>query len=617
MKQMVQHSSSNSQNQQQSLAESLSDLSQKAIEERLEELHENSTGRILEEFGWAVLKMGGLEECSLTPQSNVRMPDIIPNWKGTSPDLEVDYLIPIGEICLVGEITSLNINSKSKIKRKFERLQSHVKDINSYLSRSSNSDKIKVFQKLGGISSEEQLNKFSNVKEIKTFFVFTKINSLSDRSTRPDKVFYKSDFLKVIEYAQSIGKWARPYLLNLFGLSESSRNSTNTISLYEGDFIHIGRRRVVSDIGTFANMYLFEISPYELLDIAHVERKDNLNHDKQNKGSKNTCFSYQRLLRTEKLLDIRSKLKSTKRFTFPSNILVTLSENCALDPDGILRIPKQYGSISIVDGQHRLFSYANDSVKDRQTDPKILVLAVQFDLDQSRDKTAEINRCNASIFLEVNTTQDPVDQEFTQSLSQKLGSKDPESLAIGVVEILNNGTNYKGFFKDDNGSVFGKDGKIHYGPIQHEVSMMVKYIANIQEKKMSEKKLTGKQQKFYDSYCALALEGQKSESDLVDIGTMAVLIEKFMGMVKSNFKKNEDFNNKFLKYGRFWAGLIKLFDWFIKEGFSWEDIKENIKKMHSNTENKECNIPQGDLRVAQQFDQWKSCIEVEIKDEKI
>ncbi len=169
-------------------------------------------------------------------------------------------------------------------------------------------------------------------------------------------VFYSSDFSKLIEYSKTIGKWTKSYFLKHFNVSSPTNQG---ITIYEKDnSLIISKNKKISgkDI-PLSNLYTFTISPYRLLDIAHVHRKDELPSLQDN------TYNYQRLLNSDKLKIIRKNLLNDPDFMFPSNILVILSKECKYTKDGTdngyLFIPEKYGSISIIDGQHRLFSYAD------------------------------------------------------------------------------------------------------------------------------------------------------------------------------------------------------------------------------------------------------------------
>ncbi|WP_293125736.1 DGQHR domain-containing protein [Okeania sp. SIO1I7] len=214
-------------------------------------------------------------------------------------------------------------------------------------------------------------------------------------------IFYKSDFIRLSEYSKNIGKWTRNYFLNKFYLNHRTHNS---ISIYEKNHELIRStnkqisKKYEDNDARLSDLYTFTISPYEILDIVHVYRQDELPSLQDS-----STYNYQRPLNPDKLKEIRKNLLTDCDFIFPSNILVILSKECKYMKDGdgnsCLYIPKKYGSISVIDGQHRLFSYADENVKlMMQDDCKIMVTAVYFRTDEQEI----ITKFSARVFIEIN-----------------------------------------------------------------------------------------------------------------------------------------------------------------------------------------------------------------------
>src|SRR5205085_2458844 len=124
-----------------------------------------------------------------------------------------------------------------------------------------------------------------------------------------------------------------------------------------------------------SHVVTFLADPFDLLPYAVVCRRDGLPSLEAQHGR------YQRTLFTGKLDDIRSRLLDSPQFIFPNSILAVLSEHCTFDSSkNQLEIPDRYGSLIIIDGQHRLFSYASEAVREKVGgDAQIVVTAVVFD----------------------------------------------------------------------------------------------------------------------------------------------------------------------------------------------------------------------------------------------
>ena len=259
-------------------------------------------------------------------------------------------------------------------------------------------------------------------------------------------------------------------------------NTTHhAITIYEKDnLLIINKSKKISGKNIpLSDLYTFTISPYSLLDIAHVYRKDEL-HSLQD-----DIYNYQRLLNSEKLKAIRTNVLTNPDFMFPSNILAILSEECRYTKDGrdngYLHIPKKYGSISVIDGQHRLFSYADEDIKSiMQDDCQIKVTAIDF---KTSDKKL-INQFSAEIFIEINTNQTRIEISHLDQIAYELGSNDPKVIATKILVIINNRPNFKSFFDISSDSL--KKG------IVEAITIIgaIKKITNIATIKMLEKELS-------------------------------------------------------------------------------------------------------------------------------
>lgn len=106
--------------------------------------------------------------------------------------------------------------------------------------------------------------------------------------------------------------------------------------------------------------YLFGIQPAKLIPLASVlHRRLNLDED--------ISENYQRLVKKQKIKEIK-KFITEERGVFPTNIIISFETkgrnffkplgNRINDIQfGMLTLPRQYQSITIIDGQHRLFAY--------------------------------------------------------------------------------------------------------------------------------------------------------------------------------------------------------------------------------------------------------------------
>lgn len=103
-------------------------------------------------------------------------------------------------------------------------------------------------------------------------------------------------------------------------------------------------------------LYTFQAKASDLLRIAYVHRATSANIPAQ---------AYQRMLDPERLKDIAAKLRERSFETnFPNNIIASIDHaDCSFMPfenqtdSGTLELKNRYGSLRVVDGQHRLYSF--------------------------------------------------------------------------------------------------------------------------------------------------------------------------------------------------------------------------------------------------------------------
>lgn len=160
------------------------------------------------------------------------------------------------------------------------------------------------------------------------------------------------------------------------------------------------------------NYYLFSIEPSTLLKIGFVLHRTRVNDS--------MAPTYQRLL-------IPKRLKGITKFIndggfFPNSIIINFGgEKKKLKPSfdpvkrtedsnaefGMLSIPNAYGIAYIIDGQHRVYGYANSEYKDKNTIP-----VVAFENMASEEQL--------KIFMEINENQKAVSPSLRLDLEEDL-----------------------------------------------------------------------------------------------------------------------------------------------------------------------------------------------------
>jgi DNA sulfur modification protein DndB len=181
--------------------------------------------------------------------------------------------------------------------------------------------------------------------------------------------------------------------------------------LFEGKDIPEMENRVPAIEGRMGGFryYSFSIEPEKLLKLGYVLHR--------NKANVAMMPTYQRLIK-------KGRLKSINQFIdsggyFPNSIVVSIdAERVRFDAAtnqapsteskaGILYLPKRYRSLFIIDGQHRLYGYANSKYASTNTIPVVAFLNV------SRD-----NQVN--LFMQINENQKAVSKDLRNTLNADL-----------------------------------------------------------------------------------------------------------------------------------------------------------------------------------------------------
>lgn len=187
----------------------------------------------------------------------------------------------------------------------------------------------------------------------------------------------------------------------------------------------------------------FYVSPAALLSRAYVLRKD---------GWKDDTGLYQRMIDKDKVESIRKYLRREER-TFVNNVIVTLPNDAkvldisgnTVNPTGIeattpvtIQLPLEANSIGIVDGQHRIFSYYEDVVEDKQISifrsrQNLLATGIMYPADLP---IADRNKFEAGLFLEINSTQNAARSDLKQAIAVITAPFSPDSVGKRIIARL-------------------------------------------------------------------------------------------------------------------------------------------------------------------------------------
>lgn len=157
--------------------------------------------------------------------------------------------------------------------------------------------------------------------------------------------------------------------------------------------------------------YSFSIEPEKLLKIGYVLHR--------NKANKKMMPTYQRLIK-------RSRLKSVQEFIdnkgyFANSIIISIDTRnkklsfdrantqvkSAISSLGVLHLPKKYRSAFIIDGQHRLYGYANSEYRFNNSIPVVAFI------DLAREEQVKL-------FSQINENQKAVSKNLRNTLRADL-----------------------------------------------------------------------------------------------------------------------------------------------------------------------------------------------------
>lgn len=157
--------------------------------------------------------------------------------------------------------------------------------------------------------------------------------------------------------------------------------------------------------------YSFSIEPEKLLKIAYVLHR--------NKANKKMMPTYQRIIKKARLQSVQEFIDGSGYF--PNSIIISLDSGTkplqfdrastqvksTISSIGILHLPKRYRSAYVIDGQHRLYGYANSIYKTKNAIPVVAFV----DLDREEQ---------VKLFMQINENQKAVPKNLKNILNSDL-----------------------------------------------------------------------------------------------------------------------------------------------------------------------------------------------------
>jgi DGQHR domain-containing protein len=351
-------------------------------------------------------------------------------YAGARPEdhLEFDFVARINTIGLIIEVT----NEQHEQRRKIRRFVTHCREFeNAPISRR---ERIQLLQ---GIPARYRRD-FESIISWKYVYIGTSdelIQQKLDESAFPGHplyVFNREHYEYLRFLSDRLGEYGKYEFLKRLGISPQQAGETKT-SERVGAISLLSRK--ISKGMDAVDLYAFKLQVSTLLKISRVVRYGSLESWVPELGTS----AYQRLLNPKKLKGIREFLKKERgKSSFPNAITVVLSPN-VMAPESEnnceIEIPLEYGSIEVIDGQHRLFAFAKCGIARSQLDEaKLLVIGVKFRECAPKKR----QQWSARAFIEINRSQTKVPTELMQLIANSvMGEKTQLALAARVLVELN------------------------------------------------------------------------------------------------------------------------------------------------------------------------------------
>lgn len=499
------------------------------------------------------------------------------SWASLDPEgfyakddnFEFDFLIPINEYCIVGEITARS--SKRNIEEKFDKFCKYLNYLNKLILDERKSEKI--WQKI--VKDKSQLRFYRNIKIIKGYFISTQLEKYDvNFPTIPEVVaHFKSDWKILVDYAEMLSNFAQNYFLHHFNVFIQP-DVSETIVLENNKFLRSTHKQLTTGDSEQGEVYVFQISPYKIIPFTHVFRRDEL-------PSLSTAKQYQRPLSVKKTTQIRNVLLEHPDFMFPNSILVVLKDS-KIDSNGSLVIPKNYGTMSIIDGQHRLFSYASpEMIKKVGEDANIIVTAIKFFNSESAWKYS------ARTFLDINTNQTKVDRTLIDSIAYDiLGKTDNRAIAAQVLLNANQKSQENALY-----GLFDTRSRI-VGTIKpNTVITSLKSITDLKQLSKLNTALGKTQLDKRNGYRELfkinfpyEQSKQSNQDEIIQKFCQGVIW--YFNMLKREFSydfpERGKLTNSSLEYAKVLGGFLLLLRYFINNNMKRKEVEKAISNIKSN-----------------------------------
>jgi len=486
------------------------------------------------------------------------------NTSFTKPDkIEIDIIARLGSVGFLIEVTSQKTGNEEKIRKFLDKLRAFEK---------SKLKPVEIAKLFSGIPANET-EAFKHTEVWKGIYIGTgpeiiykNIQPEDFGATDKLKILNIDDWIYISKLIESIGEYAKYELISFLDIEKFLEKG------YEEDVKKIKpfkvKNREITEINgkkLSADIYLFSTSPSFLLKVCKVPRFYGL-PDREAK------IYYQRMLNKNKLNQMRKNfIKNSFLKSFPTPITLILPPMVKENKREELEIPIKYGSLIVIDGQHRLYSYAllPDEIR---KNAEILVTGIKF---HSED-TEEIRKFSARTFIDINREQLKVKTSLLYLIAyDSMGDTSDEALAGKVISLCN--TDLQSPLHDlFEGRALGRKSKFNIPRVG--VVEVTKKLAKLI------KKLRDKESEIFNT--TMKLLNKKSidcnPKELIKITKS--LMDSYFKKVKRVFRDDwvENTRSLLLKTKYIAAFILLLIEFLEREDIDFIKIEQELNRLKNN-----------------------------------
>ena len=359
---------------------------------------EKRTGKKLEDKVWCLFYEIGIRQMSSDGFTMV-----LRNQGGLEKTKQLDIVAVDGDIVFVVECKSREVNVKTSLKKEIAEIAQYRKRAIEAIKKSLGVEKIHV--------------KFM----LATENIIVDENDVLDAKENNILIWDEYYFLCLQELASVAGEGAKYQVYTRLFFNEKIRNFDIKIPALK------------SKMGGYT-YYMFNMTPDYLLRIAYVH------HRTKDSSFMDIADSYQRIINPTRVQKITSYIEGGG--FFPGSIIVNFNRSFLKEEllgskkndlknvenfssPVIITLPPYYGSAWVIDGQHRLYGYADSPLKTSETIPVVAFVK-------------ESNKMQTKVFVDINGEQQAIQSSLLYDLYEDLfeGSQDAKEQELWMISKI-------------------------------------------------------------------------------------------------------------------------------------------------------------------------------------